>query len=61
MLWDAPQGQQVGLQFRDEDKIQFIILQTDGANLGSLMGVKSSQAIFRLVMTPDVFSLIVDV
>ncbi|WP_156370210.1 hypothetical protein [Novosphingobium sp. Leaf2] len=61
LLWDAPQGQQVGLQFRDEDKIQFIILQTDGANLGSLMGVKSSQAIFRLVMTPDVFSLIVDV
>lgn len=58
LVWDAPHGEQVGLQFRGATKVQFVILQSDGDELGSTMGVKSHEAVLRMLAEPDVRSIL---
>ena len=58
LVWDTAAGEQVGLQFRGSSRIQFVILQSDGEELGSTMGVKSTDAVLRMVMTPEARSIL---
>ena len=58
LLWDTAAGEQVGLQFRGTDKVQYVILQADGTELGSSMGVKSPDAMLRMLATPDIRSIL---
>lgn len=60
LVWDKPDGQQVGLQFRGSDKIQFIMFEKDGDDLGSLMGVKSINSVRHMILAPRIFSIIAD-
>lgn len=58
LVWDKPEGQQVGLQFRGSSKIQFVIFQVDGNDLGSLMGLRSNDAVLSMVTAAGIFPLI---
>lgn len=58
LVWDKPEGQQVGLQFRGSDKIQFVIFQADGDDLGSLMGLRSTDAVYGMITARGIFPLI---
>ncbi len=59
LLWDAAGGEQVGLQFRGSDRIQYVIFQADDGRLGSTMGVRSHDAVRRLLLASDVFPILV--
>lgn len=58
LLWDSEGGQQVGLQFRGGEKIQFVIFQRDGGDLGSLMGTRSTEAVYAMITAPEIFPLL---
>lgn len=52
LVWRTANGEQVGLQFLENDKIQFVYLERDGDELGHTMGTGSREMVLRALKAP---------
>lgn len=53
LVWRNQDGEQIGLQFRGADKVQFVYLEREGGDLDSTMGLTSAAKVMRAITSPS--------